>query len=541
LKISDNDRTCLCSVTVFILSVLLFTIIQSCKKLDFERVVRLKTGEVTDITANSAYITGIIQDWGEGKITTYGHCWSVEENPTKFLKTKTEYDHIHLGEFYSSLDSLLPVTTYFVRAYAVYEGETIYGERLNFTTASITGWQKSLGGSGDDDARSIQQTTDGGYIIAGYTNSNDDDVLENHGGYDSWIVKLTSTGQLDWQKSFGGSSDDGSSSIQQTTDGGYIIAGDCYSDDGDVTMNYGECDYWIVKLSSTGDIDWQKSLGGSSNDWANFIKQTTDGGYIIAGQSNSNDGDVLENHGNYDYWIVKLSSTGQLDWQKSLGGSGDDDARSIQQTTDGGYIIAGFSNSNDGDVLENHGDYDCWIVKLTSTGDTDWQKSLGGSGDDGAYSIQQTTDGGYIVAGDCYSDDGDVLENHGDYDCWIVKLTSTGDIDWQKSFGGSSNDWANFIEKTTDGGYIIAGDSKSNDGNVSGNHGDYDYWIVKLTSTGQLDWQKSLGGSGKDDSHSIQQTTDGGYIIAGDSKSNDGNVSGNHGDYDYWIVKIFEN
>jgi hypothetical protein len=191
LKISDKDRTCLYSITVFIISVLLFTIAQSCKKLDFERVARLKTGEVTDITANSAYITGIIQDWGEGKITTYGHCWSVEENPTKFLKTKTEYDHVHLGEFYSSLDSLLPATTYFVRAYAVYEGETIYGERLDFTTASITGWQKSLGGSGDDDARSIQQTTDGGYIIAGYSNSDDGDVLENHGDYDCWIVKIS--------------------------------------------------------------------------------------------------------------------------------------------------------------------------------------------------------------------------------------------------------------------------------------------------------------------------------------------------------------
>ena len=201
-----------------------------------------------------------------------------------------------------------------------------------------------------------------------------------------------------WQKSLGGSMEDIAYSILQTTEGGYVISGGSSSNNGDVSGNHGQNDYWIVKLTSTGEISWQKSLGGSEDDHANCIQQTNDGGFIISGESLSNDCDVSGNHGNADYWIVKLTSSGEIEWQKALGGSEDDLAFSIQQTTDGGYIIGGISTSNDGDVSGNHGQKDYWIVKLASTGEIDWQKSLGGSGDDYARSIQQTTDGGYIIA-----------------------------------------------------------------------------------------------------------------------------------------------
>jgi len=345
-------------------------------------------------------------------------------------------------------------------------------------------WQNSRGGP----AYSIQQTTDGGYIIAASSSYSIDRT------YDYEIVKLTSTGELDWQKCLGGSSDDRAYSVQQTTDDGYIIAGYSASSDGDVSDNHGVYDYWIVKLTSTGELDWQKSFGGMGYDYAYSIQQTTDGGYIVAGRSSSNDGDFSGNHGYGDYLIVKLTSTGEIDWYKLLGGSGIDWAYSIKQTTDGGYIIAGCSSSNNGDVSGHHSDtvynIDYWIVKLTSAGEIDWQKCLGGSESEYAYSVQQTTDTGYIIAGYSYSFDGDVSENKGDLDYWIVKLTSTGEIDWQKSLGGSESDEAYSIQQTTDGGYIIAGYSRSNAGDVSGNHGSFDYWIIKLTSTGQLDWQK---------------------------------------------------
>ena len=228
----------------------------------------------------------------------------------------------------------------------------------------VISWQKSLGGSGYDRATSIQQTSDGGYIVAGNSSSIDEDVTGNHGNSDYWIVKLNSVGSIVWQKSLGGSGNDSATSIQQTSDGFYIVAGSSSSINGDVTGNHGGVDYWIVKLDSLGSILWQKSLGGSGNDYAQSIQQTSDGGYIVAGYSTSINGDVTGNHGNSDYWIVKLNHVGSIVWQKSLGGSGFDYAWSIQQTSDGGHIVAGYSTSINGDVTGNHGDYDSWIVKL---------------------------------------------------------------------------------------------------------------------------------------------------------------------------------
>jgi hypothetical protein len=503
---------------------------------------RVITNEISYITLTSAQSGGnVISDEG-ATVTARGVCWSTSENPT--LSDDYTIDSRGIGSFTSNITGLFRNTTYYLRAYATNSIGTGYGNELSFTTKDtiLIAWQKSLGGSGEDMAYCVQQTTDGGYIIAGESESNDGDVSGNYGGHDYWIVKLNSIGDIDWQKSLGGNDWEKPHCIQQTTDGGYIIVGESWSNDGEVSGNHGYRDYWIVKLTSTGNIDWQKCLGGSDDESAYSIQQTTDGGYIIAGESESNDGDVSSNHGSEDYWIVKFTSTGNLDWQKSFGGSGIDRAFSIQQTTDGGYIIAGASWSNDGDVLGNHGHFDYWIVKLTSTGNIDWQKSLGGSWSDWATSIQLTTDGGYIIAGFSESDDGDVLENRGHFDYWILKLTSTGDVDWQKSIGESYRDEAHCIQETVDGGYIIAGFSYSNDEYIVGQeYANSDYWIVKLNSFGDIDWQKSLGGRNNDVAYSIQQTIDGGYIIVGYSESNDGDISGNHGSWDYWIVKIIEN
>jgi len=171
-------------------------------------------------------------------------------------------------------------------------------------------------------------------------------------------------------------------------------------------------------------IEWQKCLGGTSEDIANSIKQTSDGGFIVAGHAGSKDGDVWGNHGDYDYWVVKLNSSGGILWQKCLGGQDWDVAYSIQQTSDGGFIVAGYTESYYGDVWGNHGGSDYWVVKLNSSGDIEWQKCLGGTYTDIAHSIQETSDGGFIVAGHAGSKDGDVSWNHGNYDAWVVKLTN---------------------------------------------------------------------------------------------------------------------
>ena len=282
-------------------------------------------------------------------------------------------------------------------------------------------------------------------------------------------------------------------------------------------------------------IEWQKSLGGTESEAANSIQQTNDGGYIVAGLSYSNNNDVTGNHGDSDYWIVKLDSTGIVMWQKSLGGTKEDIANSIIQTIDGGFIVAGWTDSNDSDITLNRGHNDCWVVKLNSTGIIEWQKTLGGTNSDRATSIQQTSNGGYIVAGWTGSSDGDVTGYLGDEDYWIVKLDSTGVIVWQKSLGGNSIDEANSIIQTNDGGFVVAGWTGSN---VTGHPGSFDCWIVKLDSTGNIKWQKPLGGTFPDYANSIQQTIDGGYVIAGNSSSSDGDANVNHGWSDYWIVKL---
>jgi uncharacterized repeat protein (TIGR01451 family) len=401
-------------------------------------------------------------------------------------------------------------------------------------------WQKSLGGTGADEAQSIKQTNDGGYIVAGDSRSDDIDVTGNHGNYDYWVVKLDDRGTIQWQKSLGGTGEDRVQSIEQTNDGGYIVGGYSISNDGDVSGNHGGYDYWVVKLTNSGNIIWQKSLGGTTGENARSIQQTNDGGYIVAGYSTSNDGDAAGsgNHGGMDFWIVKLDNTGNIEWQESLGGASNDNAFSILQTNDGGYIVTGSSSSTDGDVTGNHGSYDYWVVKLDNTGNITWQKSLGGTDNDDSRSIQQTSDGGYIVAGFSFSNNGDVTGNHGNNDYWIVKLDGAGNIIWQKALGGTSGEAAYSIQQTRDNGFVIAGFTTSNDGDVSGNNGNLDYWVVKLDNNGIILWKKSLGGIAADSPRSILQTKNGGYIVFGSSTSNDGDVSSNYGSSDYWIVKL---
>jgi hypothetical protein len=421
---------------------------------------------------------------------------------------------------------------------------------INKTNSPI---EKLLGGSGSDMAYSIQKTTEGGYIVAGLSSSsvNGDVTGTNHGINDYWIIKLDAGGNITWNKLLGGNDDDQAYSIQQTTDGGYIVAGKSKSSaNGDVTgINHGGEDYWIVKLDAGGNVTWNKLLGGSSVDIPYSIQQTTDGGYIVAGYSfSSANGDVTgANHGVTDSWIVKLDAGGNITWNKLLGGNGEEVAYSIRQTTDGGYIAAGYSASSaNGDVTgTNHGGNDYWIVKLNAAGNITWNKSLGGTSDEKATAIQQTTDGGYIVAGySSSSANGNVTEvTHGGYDYWIVKLDASGNITWNKLLGGGANyDLANSIQQTAGGGYFVAGYSQSSaSGNVTEvTHGGYDYWIVKLDASGNILWNRLLGGSGPDYTNSIQRTADGGCIIAGYSYSSaNGDVSGgNHGNQDCWIVKL---
>ena len=411
--------------------------------------------------------------------------------------------------------------------------------RVFAQTAPSIEWQKCLGGSSEDEAHSIIETSDGGFIVAGNSFSTNGDVSNNHGFEDFWIVKLNGAGLVQWQKCIGGSNHDKARSIDQTSDGGFIVAGNTWSTDGDVSNNDGSDDFWVVKLDSTGNLQWEKSLGGSSHDFATSIAQTNDEGYIVAGYTQSSNGDVTGNQGYTDYWIVKLDAYGDLQWQKSMGGSDIDLALSISQTSDGGYIVAGYVLSTDGDVSTYNGGYgDYWIVRLDMAGSLQWEKSLGGSSSDRAYSVAPTSDGGFIVAGEANSTDGDITNFLGHSDFWVMKLDADGSLEWEKSLGGSGYETATSISPTSNGGYIVCGYTSSNDGDVSNNRGEVDYWVVKLDVIGSLEWEKCFGGSINDKARSIAETSDEGYIVAGTTESFDGDVTNNHGGVDYWIVKL---
>lgn len=405
--------------------------------------------------------------------------------------------------------------------------------------APVIQWQQSYGGSGNDYANDIQPTPDGGYIMVGSSTSNNGNLTINQGNADCWVVKLNATGTLQWQKSLGGSANEVARSVANTADGGYIIAGGTGSNDGDATGNHGGLnDYWVVKLNASGNIQWQKTFGGSNNDEAEVIQATADGGYIIAGASNSNNGNVSGNHGNYDAWIIKIDGTGNLLWQKSLGGTGTDEAEAFMTTADGGFIMAALSSSNNGDVIGNQGSFDYWIVKLDATGNIQWQQSYGGSGGDEPTCIQTTADGGYIVGGITASTNGNVTGNNGLYDYWVVKLNSSGNLQWQTALGGSSMEIAYGIQPTPDGGYIIAGNSGSTNGNVTGNHGGYDGWVAKLNANGILQWQKSIGSTAADGMAALLNANDNGYIVVGYNSAANGDVTANQGGADCWVVKL---
>jgi uncharacterized delta-60 repeat protein len=358
-------------------------------------------------------------------------------------------------------------------------------------------WARTYGGSDFDRAFFIQQTSDGGYVVAGYTAS------DGAGISDIWVLKLSLAGVIEWQHAYGGSGDDVAYAVQETSDEGYIVAGYTYS------FGAGESDYWILKLTSEGEIEWEFTYGGIGDDAAYAIQETSDGGYIVAGHTHFFGAPTS------DTWILKLTSEGDIEWQHIYGGTGDDKAYAVQETSEGGYIVAG-STQYLGAL-----DHDFWVLKLTSAGFREWQRIYGGFGDDVAYSIQETSDEGYIVAGDTDSFGNKKSE------LWILKLTSLGNVEWESIYGGSADDYLNCIKETSDGGYIVTGNT------YSFGAGDSDILAFKLSSLGNIEWQRTYGGSEEDAAYYIQDTNDGGYVVAGYTDSFGAGGS------DFLLLKLF--
>jgi hypothetical protein len=357
--------------------------------------------------------------------------------------------------------------------------------------------KKLLGGTGDDRIYAIEPLSDGGYILTGWLTSSKSgtlSLLPNAGGIDIWVIRLTKSGYVQWQKVLGGAGDDYAYSIVEDKDGGFVIAGNTTSSAtgllGSLTNNGGQ-DAWIIKLDGGGGLVWQKLYGGTADDYTRSISQTADGGYIIAGSSTSTNSGTLTgvaNNGFFDGWVFKLNNVGGLQWQKLLGGTVGEELNSVQQTPAGDYVLAGYAqSSNTGSLtgVTGNGSADAWIVLLNSAGTMQWQKLLGGTGYDNLQKIQPTTDGGYIAAGSAQS---------------------------------------------------------SNTGTLSGvtNNGLTDGWVIKLNSAGTTQWQKLSGGTGDDLFFDIRVTVDAGYILSGKSaSSNTGTLTGvtSNGGEDEWVQK----
>jgi hypothetical protein len=398
-------------------------------------------------------------------------------------------------------------------------------------------WTKIYGGSSDDAFFSVQQTMDGGYILAGLTYS------YGAGLGDFWLIKTNANGIKQWNKTFGGSSEDWAYSVQQTKDGGFILAGVTYS------YGAGAYDAWLIKTDTNGETcdysvngncyenesKWVKTFGGSNWDRTSSVHQTKDGGYILAGYTTS------YGAGSYDAWLIKTDTNGETcdyssdgncyenesKWVKTFGGSDWEDydvAYSVQETSDGGYILAGETTSY------GAGSYDAWFIKTDAKGNEQWDKTFGGSDWDVAYSVQETSDGGYILAGG--------IDYYGvaHYAVGLIKTDANGKEQWNKTFGDGCDNEAYSVQETSDGGYILAGKTCTYQG----------AWIIKTDASGETcdysfpgdcyenesKWVKIFfRGIGDSEAWSVQQTKDGGYILAGYTKSYGA------GSYDAWFIK----
>ncbi len=352
-------------------------------------------------------------------------------------------------------------------------------------------------------------------------------------------------GELVWVKTFGGSNVDQAVGVAESDDGGYVVLGSTNSADGDVDdrTSTDDYDYWVLKLNTDGEKQWSRSYGGTQDETATNIQKTSDGGYIISGYSRSNDGDVSGNEGFHDYWLLKIDSGGNKLWDKNYGFNGSDKCFSVIQTKDGGFFATGFLDVNEsggqGNDNRAHSLGDYWGIKMDANGDRVWRRYFGGSHVDESKDVLQTSDDGYLLIGYSESSDFDITDARGANDMWIVKVSPFGDLVWQKSFGGSEIDFGYGITSTPDGHFIIVGDTRSSDQDVSTAYGNADIWAVKFNGNhGGMIWEKSYGGGQFESARGITRLSDGSYLITGNTRSTNGDVSENKGLNDGWAIII---
>jgi hypothetical protein len=363
-------------------------------------------------------------------------------------------------------------------------------------SAPVEEWNQTFGGSDYEWGNSVAETSDGGYIVAGTTYS------YGAGNGDVWLIKTDASGVEEWNQTFGGSAVEYGDSVAVTSDGGYIITGSTQS------YGAGHSDVWLIKTDAHGSKEWDQTFGGSGEDHGNSLAETSDGGYIIVASTQS------YGAGSSDVWLIKTDAAGNEEWNELFGGSEWDFGYSVAQTSDNGYIIAGYTESY------GAGSSDAWLTKTDAHGNEEWNELFGGSEWDYGYSVAETSDGGYIITGfsQSYGD--------GSANVWLIKTNAAGNEEWNEIFGGSSGDYGYSVAQTPDGGYIVTGYT------YSYGAGSADAWLIKTDASGVEEWNQTFGGTGFDGGYSIAVTSDSGYIVAGES------ASYGDGSADVWLIKL---
>jgi hypothetical protein len=364
------------------------------------------------------------------------------------------------------------------------------------------------------------------------------------------VIENRVEGTTVWSKTLGGSLDDATTGVVGTSDGGLIVVGYSKSSDGDVNKIYSSNDIWLTKLDVNGDVVWNKTLGGSDDDYAINIIKTSDSNYVVAGYSGSSDFDVPRNLGMHDFFIFKMNENGAIIWSKVYGFSSHDHAHKIIQTRDGGFFVAGYADyagidgqpgNGEGHEMDRnsntvqHGVGEFFGIKLNALGEFQWYRYYGGTQNDRVNDIIEANDGGIVMVGYSESNDFDVVGAKGSYDYWVIKIDASGHLHWKKNYGGSDIDQAYGIAKTDHNSYLIVGQSNSTDGDVTNPKGNSDVWVIHIDDHGHLIWDKSFGGSQFETGYAIKKSSNNQYVVLGHSRSNDNQII-NKGQNDVYLL-----
>lgn len=403
--------------------------------------------------------------------------------------------------------------------------------------APILDWQRCFGGALDDVGNAVIATADGGVLMACTSYSYDGDFDSNQGDLDAWLVKLDNENALQWKRRFGGSGTDNASTLLQLEDGGYLFATSTDSPDLDPPCLHGWADVRLMRLNANGDTDWTACLGGSHVESIRRIYPDTDGGNLLVGETYSSDGDVSGQHGVVDGWLVKLDANGALLWQRCIGGTSIDFLWGTSPRSDGGWIVVGSSDSNDGDLPGNQGGYDLMLAAVNAEGGLEWVRNYGGSAFDFGTYVHVDPDGSIVVIGNSSSNDGDCNGNHGASDLWMLRTDGLGNLLEQHMIGGSQNESSGRTIMNEDGSFTVAGGSNSNDGDVPENQGQSDAWLVRLSPNGSVLWSSTFGGPAADYFTDLCALPGSAYFCIGNTRSDFGDVSNNHGQIDAWALR----